>query len=81
MVRETVHVKLKFIRKVCVCLSKQHFAQCRLSISDAGSDWSSRLREERAGPQTVSGVQRILRLWVSLKLLGGCVRAVTKIND
>lgn len=65
-----IPVTNKFIRNlcVCVCVSKQHFAECRLSISNAGSDWSSRLWEERAGPQTVSGFQWILCLWVSVKL-------------
>lgn len=64
-----------------VCVAEEHPDLRRLAISDAGSDWSSGLREERADPPTVSGSGRILRLWVSVQYLnyridmasaGGC---------
>lgn len=53
---------------LCLCVYEQYFARCRLSLSHAGTDRSSRLWEERAGPQTVSGVQRILCIWVCLNV-------------
>lgn len=52
---------------VCVCVSEQHSDLRCLAVSDAGSDWSSGLREERADPQTVSGYGGILRLRVSVE--------------
>lgn len=59
VVRENIPVKyifnVKSIHCVCVCVSEEHSALRRLSVSDAGSDWSSRLWEERADPQTVPG--------------------------
>lgn len=63
-----INLVCKHICETCayVCVCVQHFTQCRLSVPDAGSDWSSGLWKERAGPQTVSGFQWILCLWVSV---------------
>lgn len=50
-----------------MCVSEQHSDLRCLAVSDAGSDWSSGLWEERADPQTVSGSGGILCLRVSVE--------------
>lgn len=66
--RKNLHVSKINETFVHVCVFKQYFAQCRDSIPYAGADRSSGLWEERAGPQTVPGIQRILCIWVSFNV-------------
>lgn len=67
--------------RVCMSVSKQHTSQCRLSLPHAGAHRSSRLWEERADSQTVSRVQRILYLWVSLKTSAHIVSELVPISS
>lgn len=76
------HAKMNIIiQDSCVCVSKQYTSQCRLSLPHAGADRSSRLWEERAGSQTVSRVQRILCLRVSLKIPAHIIYAHAELSE